>query len=545
MRIHWKRRLALGVATAWALIAAQPGWAAGHDDLVTLFRDFRAIVPPKIVDGVPDYSEPAIAQRRAALVPLYDRLRAMDDSTWPIADRVDYMLVLAEMRGMEFEARVVQPWKRDPAFYSTTDLGFGPKMSTAMALPTLPLAADKVAPFAAQLRAVPAVLAQAKLNLTDARGDLARLAIVQKKIELNVYRHMAEDAKKANPPLVKPALAAAAATADFIAWLEQRLPFMPAHGGIGKDDYNWYLHNVMLFPYDWDGMKAIAEREYQRSMSFLKIEEHRNRNAAPMPAPIASIGQFMAARGAADTEMLAWLRDQGIMTVPDWLKHDPAEGPYILPGDLDPDRADQAYPPPKPNFFQQAENRDPRPLRAHNLPGHQFDQMQAARDTRPIRGSKRLYFIDGARAEGWAFYMEELILQAGMLDDRPRAREIDYILEAKRAARVLPELMLQANRWTYAEALASLTSRAPYWMQPDDSIARFDIELYLRQPGYGIGYQMGKVELEKLLGEVGAAEGRDFDLKRFHDRFRAAGMIPISLIRWEMTGKDDEIATMR
>ena len=141
--------------------------------------------------------------------------------------------------------------------------------------------------------------------------------------------------------------------------------------------------------------------------------------------------------------------------------------------------------------------------------------------------------------------MEELILQAGLLDGRPRAREIDYILEAKRAARVLPELMLQANRWTYAEALASLTSRAPYWMQPDDSIARFDIELYLRQPGYGIGYQMGKVELEKLLGEVGAAEGRDFDLKRFHDRFRAAGMIPISLIRWEMTGKDDEIATMR
>jgi uncharacterized protein (DUF885 family) len=82
-------------------------------------------------------------------------------------------------------------------------------------------------------------------------------------------------------------------------------------------------------------------------------------------------------------------------------------------------------------------------------------------------------------------------------------------------------------------------------MGPQDAIARFDLELYLRQPGYGIGYYMGKVELEKLFADVAAQRGADFDLREFHDDMLAVGRIPLSLIRWEMTGKDDEVRRMR
>jgi hypothetical protein len=35
--------------------------------------------------------------------------------------------------------------------------------------------------------------------------------------------------------------------------------------------------------------------------------------------------------------------------------------------------------------------------------------------------------------------------------------------------------------------------------------------------------------------------GKEFSLKRFFDRFHASGMIPLSLIRWEMTGLEDEM----
>ena len=454
------------------------------------------------------------------------------------------MVVLAEMRGLEFQHRVVQPWKHDPAFYSTTNLGFGPKMHGALAIPKLPLAADELAAFKARLEAVPEALRQARANLTDPRGDLARLGIEQKQVEVNVYGELAARAAKVQPALVAPAKSAQAAAAGFKAWLESIEAGLPAHGGVGRENYAWYLKNVLLLPYTPEEIAVIGEREYQRQIAFLKIEEHRSRGIA-MPEPVQTRAEFDAKRKAEDEDLLKFLRDGDWVTIPDYVEHDPEEGPYQFPFEKDPSKPGLFDPPLHLHFFFQAEFRDGRPLRAHNLPGHAFDALQAARDTRPVRGASRLFFVNGLRNEGWAFYLEEMILQAGMLEDRPKTREIDYILGAKRAARILPELKMQANEWTWKEANASLIARTPKWMEAGDAVAQFDIELYLRQPGYGIGYYIGKVELEKLLADVAMQEGEKFDIKSFHDRFRAAGSIPISLIRWEMTGRDDEIRGMR
>jgi hypothetical protein len=35
--------------------------------------------------------------------------------------------------------------------------------------------------------------------------------------------------------------------------------------------------------------------------------------------------------------------------------------------------------------------------------------------------------------------------------------------------------------------------------------------------------------------------GEEFTLSRYFSEVNAAGLIPVSLIRWELTGKDDEI----
>ena len=82
-------------------------------------------------------------------------------------------------------------------------------------------------------------------------------------------------------------------------------------------------------------------------------------------------------------------------------------------------------------------------------------------------------------------------------------------------------------------------------MEKTDDTAIYDMALYLRQPGLGLNYYFGKVQLEQLLAEERLAKGDDFDLTKFHDRFIQSGLIPIALIRWEMTGKDDQVRTMR
>ncbi len=537
---RWLFALAILLACGHALADADADYA----ELLALFGEFRSIVPPERVDGVPDYSEAAMSARFDKLEALRARLDAIDDSDWPIGRRVDYTLVLAEMRGLEFQHKVVRPWARDPAFYSTTNLGFGPKMDGAMAIPTPPLDDSEASELETRLAAVPAVLAAARRNLKHPRGDLARLGITQKRIEVNVYTRLADDLQADRPALARRARAAAEATREFMQWLESIEADLPAHGGVGRDNYNWLLKHVLLFPYSWEDMQVIGQREYERSLVFLKLEEHRHADI-PMIEPATTMAEFERRRADADRDLLEFLERKNIMTVPEWLEPPEPEGPYILPADRDPLKPGPFEAPIDRHFFREAEDRDPRPLRAHNLPGHLLDSLMLARDDRPIRGERRLFFISGTRAEGWAFYLEELIQQTGFLEGRPKAREINYILQAKRAARVLPELRLHDNSWTYDEALESLTSRTPYWMGPDDAIARFDLELYLRQPGYGIGYYVGKVQLESLFAEVALQRERDFSLKAFHDEFLAAGVMPISLIRWEMTGDGAQIEAMR
>ena len=518
--------------------------APGYDALVKLYEKFREFALPRMNDGIPDYSAPAMARQLDALPGFMQRLRDIDDRDWPVEKRVDYMVVLAEMRGLEFQHRVVEPWRRDPAFYSTTNLGFGPKMHGAFPAPEPPVRdAEQAAEIERRLRRVPAVLAHARDNLDDPRGDLARLAIMQKEIEENLFNRVARDAEGQFPDLAEAARTAAGAVAEFSSWLRVIESDLPPHGGVGREEYDWFLRHVMLFPYDWDEIRHVGEREYQRSMAFLKMEQHRNRDVDDLDV-LSTLDEFMRRQNEADEDLLEFLSSEGILTVPYYLVP-PGEGPYVLPADRDPERPGLFDEPISPHFFFQASFRDPRPLRAHNVPGHRFDNLLRQRDDRPIRGQPRLFFVDGIRVEGWAFYLEEMVLQTGFYDERPKTREINYILQAKRAARVKPELMMHANRWTYDEALESLVTRTPYWMEPGDAIAQFDIELYLRQPGYGMGYYLGKVELEKLLADVALAQGDDFDLGAFHDRFLAAGRVPISLIRWEMTGDDSEIKRMR
>jgi uncharacterized protein (DUF885 family) len=52
---------------------------------------------------------------------------------------------------------------------------------------------------------------------------------------------------------------------------------------------------------------------------------------------------------------------------------------------------------------------------------------------------------------------------------------------------------------------------------------------------------VGKVQFMKIFRDRAQQLGDNFVLREFMDEFLGAGMIPMSLIRWELTGYDDEI----
>ncbi|MDA0311866.1 MAG: DUF885 family protein, partial [Gemmatimonadetes bacterium] len=122
-----------------------------------------------------------------------------------------------------------------------------------------------------------------------------------------------------------------------------------------------------------------------------------------------------------------------------------------------------------------------------------------------------------------------------------RARELTWIMLAQRSARALSGLMLHGGEYDMEQAVTNAMKWTPRGWLTEGDLVRSEQHLYLRQPGYGTSYVTGKVQIEELLAEYAIEEGEDFTVKRFFDGFFDAGVIPIVLTRWEMTGEKHPI----
>jgi hypothetical protein len=290
------------------------------------------------------------------------------------------------------------------------------------------------------------------------------------------------------------------------------------------DNYNWYLKNVQLVPYTWQDEVTLMERELARAHAFLALEERRNA-ALPVQVPIASADEFYRQFNEAVTAYMSFLEDHDIMTVQDYM--DPALRARI--GIFNPGARE---------FFSEVDYRDRQIMRTHDY--HWFDLARMAKDPHPdpIRRGALLYNIFITRTEGHATGWEEMMLQAGMFDARPRSRELIYVLVGQRAARALGDLKMHANQLTLEEAAAFASANTPRgWLRLDANTVRSEQHLYLQQPAYGTSYIVGKIQIEGLLAARKRQLGESFTMKRFMDEFNAIGLIPASLVEWEMTGE--------
>jgi uncharacterized protein (DUF885 family) len=148
-----------------------------------------------------------------------------------------------------------------------------------------------------------------------------------------------------------------------------------------------------------------------------------------------------------------------------------------------------------------------------------------------------LYNLIDSRTEGLATGWEEMMLQAGMFDPRPRSRELIYVLLAQRGARAIGDLRMHANQFTLEQAAEFASANTPRgWLRLDGTTVRGEQHLYLQQPSYGTSYLIGKMQIEQLLGTRRRQLGDSFSVRRFMDELDGCGLIPMSLIAWELTG---------
>jgi hypothetical protein len=546
-----RRRVTTGcVLTGTILLCALPAPVAAqsrtYEQLLTLFQQWRAFEePPRLEGGVPDYTPATNERRLAELRTLQQRLRAIDTAGWTIPERVDHHVVRAEMNGMDFHLRVLQPFARDPAYYASivdaeadTPATEGPVIHGAIRLydypvwprtrldTAQPLTPAQSADLTAKLRTVPPLLRAARQNLAGGNArDLwagGARAFEEQGAALEL---LATRAGSGDPTLARAIAEARVATDEFAAWVRAEAPKKTGPSGIGKDHYTWFLRNVLLVPLSWEDELTITRRELARAHASLRLEENRNRHLPPLE--VADTPEaFEALQGRAIPKYLKWVADQQILTMEPWMERALRE------------RLPQFAPAASRNFFMQATHRDPIPLWTHLY--HWWDNMRIrmAPHPRAIRRGPLLYNAWMSRSEGMATAMEEWLMHAGLYDDSPRSRELVWIMLLNRAARSHGNLFAHANALTMEQAGDIHVNWTPRGWMRRDPLLDFEQHLYLRQPGYGASYVTGGRLLEEVVAERARQLGERFTLRRAIDEINAAGMIPVSLIYWEVTGDD-------
>lgn len=515
------------------LAISAPSNKDGYPKLVQLAEDFFAW---KRADNDPLIQSTArTTQRLAELKTMQTQLNNISASDWTPAKQVDYLALRSAMDQHDFLLQVSKPWERDPGFYIDR--------MQRLTFVDLPVTGNALDQLQEGLRSTVSLVENAKRNLRNVPRDFATLAIhnltqpdgvghghpyraVPPAGVIGWYDDLLERAQSQQAELSDEITAAREAVKSLHAWLLKKQPSMTAQAGVGKDLLDWYLLQVKFMPYSSDIIEALGERELDRTWAFYALEQHRNRKLPELTLP-TSKQEYEARIAKVDSDIRQFISDEEFMTIPDHIPEDFREVGFNVPWI----ERDSGL-----NYWEQIQFRDPSPDHWHaNMPGHKVDARMLATIDHPIRK----YFRDGGRMEGWALYLEEAPLQLGFYEARPRTRELIYNFGIFRAARTIGDIRLQQNKISMPDVVTYWRSKTP-WLDAD--VARVDAEIYLRRPpGYGLGYTVGSFQMYKLLADRKRQLGDDFVLKEFHDSVLSAGAIPIALIRYDLTGLDDEV----
>lgn len=562
----------LGLAIVLGASAERPAAQVapqGHasQELLALakeFRDFRSPVfrartwrPNRVEKGVPDYAALSRAQLDGVRK-FQQRLAAIDPKAWPVHDRVDYLLLRAEMDDVEFEHRVLREAFTNPAFYIEQALGTIARTVRFQVVPYTPERAEAVLQAFEQVNQI---LDQAQKNvaLPEANPELSRIGL--RRLQ-EIRRDFAAGARLFEPHfpesqrsrLAAVTEKAAGQLASYAGWVEASLPQMKARGGVGRENLEWFLKRVNLVPWSVDEMLFLGEIEKNRFLMSIEIEEKKNQGlkALTMPTTDEWIEWFRLTY----LQTKYWLKDMDVISFPPYVGESYLEkGTWLEPfGEIGNRTGIMGFPKeaPKENtkrlfvvpedhwfantYWDRIMRLDPITDYQHSdWPGHYFEGEVTKRNACPVRAGH----LDTGFSQGWAHYFEEFFLDMGYPYLRgPRTRELTYNFLLLRAVRVPLDLKLAMNELTIQEAMQYQIDRVPGM---EEQVSREEVNMYARWPYQATSYIVGKKQIEQILAERIAKDKFSVDWRKFHDTMLAGGQIPLSLVRWEMTGNDDQI----
>ena len=494
-------------------------------------------------DRLTDYSPAKTAERQQHVDALLEKVRAIKTDNWPKDERIDWILFRAQLEEVEFGNRVLKFERTNPQVY----VGECTNAIFSLLKKEYDMPRNRARAATARLKQMPALLTQGLSNLQKPVKLYAQLAVqsarsIDPLLNKSLMALDADLAPNEHDDLVNARDAALAALHSYADELERRLPKMVDFAPMGEANYNYYLKHVLLLPLDAGQVEMIGRVELARYRALEallpdpKLADPDPKRSANIPPDQAS---FLKAYESREQEMISFLKDHGLVTLPDYL------GPFQIrqlpeafkptspggfmnpPGIYDKDSTGfffiPTYNPQSKNFYIRAAIEDPRPILGHEgIPGH-FLQLSIAKH---LSDEIRRQHEDGVFVEGWALYGEEMLMRTGLYPNNSAAQGQILRLSRYRAARIGVDVNLHTGKWNFEQAVK-------YFMDAgglDREAAEGEAAGAASSPTQKISYIIGKWQILNLLGRYKDRQGENFRLGQFHDELIKNGSLPVSVI---------------
>ena len=157
------------------------------------------------------------------------------------------------------------------------------------------------------------------------------------------------------------------------------------------------------------------------------------------------------------------------------------------------------------------------------IPGHHF-QISLQQENASLPDFRKYNWF-GAYGEGWALYTESLGKELGLYQD-PYQYFGMLGNEMHRAVRLVVDTGLHSKGWTREQAIKySLENEAE-----SEAGITTEIERYMAIPGQALSYKIGQLKIMELRKRAQDKMGKQFDIKKFHEKVLESGVMPLALL---------------
>jgi Bacterial protein of unknown function (DUF885) len=557
-------------AVVFLLARSVSAQAASFESIVKSYYDGEYAAHPVAATaaGIHDYdrklddmSADGQARNDARLHEALATLEGLNPQQLSPGDRDDREVLMGRIKGTLLDDETIRYWRKDPSRYS--------RVAT---LSVFELVHRDFAPLADRLRAaiarerqIPAVLAAGKANIEHPPRAFVEIALHNLAGSISFYR---DGAPKAFAAVEDPGLkrdfatsndAAIAAFEDYGAFLETQLSKADGDFALKSDVFVERLADNEMVALPVSKLNDIALRQLHEDQAALKAAAREVDPAKSVAAVVEDVRrQHPTAATLLPTAeedlsgLRAFVSEHRLVTIPSDSHPTVEATPEFMratisaamdpPGPFEQHATQAFYYVSPPDAGMSAEKLEDylqsyyfsglELISAHEVwPGHFMQYL--TRRNHPQWSLARTLAHAQSTTEGWAHYAEQMMIEQGLAERDPRLKVAQLNEALLRDCRFLASIEMHTAGKSVEDAARLFVTECG----TPQAEARREAYRGTSDPGY-LNYTVGKLEILKLREDYQKARGAKFSLTEFHDRFLAAGLVPVKIIRREIMGAD-------